>query len=341
MSLQQATLRTCTHKSTIIKLPPMPVELQVLTSVFHNNKVYITGISTDHVPESRRVHVYSLEGNTWSTLPESNYNAPIAIINDHITLIGGRDAKTNVLTNIMSKWCEEEGEWRKIFPVMPTKRIASRAYQHGNLVLVTGGAEAVTEGEKGNVTDKVHVLNLSTKTWTTPQSLQLPRGLRSHYLIHFEEYIYLMGGALTFRSKQHHEKIHNANAWRARWSDIEEAAQQNAGMQHSQQGKSVWTPIVAPPTLRPTVVMFNNAIMSVGGIGISDGQSKDSIYKLVNHDTDSPLWVKVGSMSVGRYRHAVAPLGNLGAALFVAGGFVWVENEEDILKSASVELVLL
>ena len=323
----------------------MPVELQVITSVFHNNKVYITGISTDHVPESRRVHVYSLEGNTWSTLPESNYNAPIAIINDHITLIGGRDAKTNVLTNIMSTWCEEEGEWRQILPLMPTKRIASRAYQHGNLVLVTGGAEAVAEGEKGNVTDKVHVFNLSTMKWTTPQSLQLPRGLRSHYLIHFEGYIYLMAGSLTFLSpfdgmpKQCHEEIHNANAWRARWSDIEEAAQQNAGMQHSQQGKSVWTTVVAPPTLRPTVVMFSNAILSVGGI--SDGKSLGTIYKLVDHDTDSPSWIEMGSMSVGRYRHAVAPLGNLGAALFVAGGFVWVRNEEANLKSKSVELVLL
>ena len=323
----------------------MPVELQVITSVFHNNKVYITGISTDHVPESRRVQMYSLEGNTWSTLPESNYNAPIAIINDHITLIGGRDAKTNALTNVMSSWCEEEGEWRQILPLMPTKRIAGRAYQHGNLLLVTGGAEAVTEREKGNVTDRVHVFNFSTMKWTTPQSLQLPRGLRSHYLIHFDKYIYLMGGALTFLStfhatpKQCHEEIHNANAWRARWSDIEEAAQQNAGMQDSQQGKSVWTPIVAPPTLRPTVVMFNNVIISVGGI--SDGLPQDSIYKLVDHDTDSPLWTKVGSMSVGRYRHAVVPLGNLGAALFVAGGFVWVRNDETNLKSASVELVLL
>ena len=318
----------------------MPVKLQVITSVFHNNKVYITGISIDDVPESRRVHVYSLEGNTWSTLPESNYNAPIAIINDHITLIGGRDAKTNVLTNIMSSWCEEEGEWRQILRLMPTKLRAGRAYQYGNLLLVTGGGT----GEEDKVTDKVHVFNFSTMKWTTPQSLQLPRGLRSHYLIHFEGYIYLMGGALTFLShdgmpKQRRKEIHNANAWRARWSDIEEAAQQNAGMQHSQQGKSVWTPIEAPPTPRPTVIKFNNAILSVGGI--SDDLPQKSIYKLDDHDTDSPSWIEMGSMSVGRYRHAVVTLGNRCAALFVAGGLVWGRNDETNVRSASVELVLL
>ena len=58
------------------------------------------------------------------------------------------------------------------------------------------------------------------------------------------------------------------------------------------------------------------------------------------------MTVLVGSkwgacMSVGRYCHAVVPLGNLGAALFVAGGYVWVRNDEAIVKTTSVELVLL
>ena len=44
---------------------------------------------------------------------------------------------------------------------------------------------------------------------------------------------------------------------------------------------------------------------------------------------------------MGRYRHAVVPLGNLGAALFVAGGYVWVQNHVAIVKTTSVELVLL
>ena len=117
----------------------MPIELQVITSdsVFLHDKVYVTGIATDHVPNSRRVQVYSTEDNAWSTLPESNYNAPIAIVNGHITLVGGRDAKTDKLTNILSTWFEEEGEWRQILPSMPSGRISSRAYHHGNRLLAS------------------------------------------------------------------------------------------------------------------------------------------------------------------------------------------------------------
>ena len=341
----QSTLRTSTNSSTIMKLPPMPVEMQVITSLLHRNKVYVTGISTDHVPNSRRVQVYSLEENTWSTLPESNYNAPIAIINDRITLIGGRDAQSNMLTNMMPSWIEEEGEWKQILPSLPTKRYSTRVCHRGNLLLVAGGAEARTEeGEKGEVTNKVHVYNFSTMKWTTPQSLQLPKPLRSHYLIQLDDYIYLMGGAHTFLDRvdavpKEPEVIHNSHAWRARWSDVEEAAQQNAAVPPSQHGASVWTPITAPPILRPTIAMYNNAIISVGGI--LDGKSRKVIYKLVGYESDSPHWIEVGSMSVGRYRHAVVPLGNVGSALFVAGGFVWVPSDEANVKSTSVELVFL
>ena len=46
---------------------------------------------------------------------------------------------------------------------------------------------------------------------------------------------------------------------------------------------------------------------------------------------------------MGRYRHAVVPLGNSGTALFVAGGYVRGNSVEDEgnEKSNSVELVLL
>ena len=48
-------------------------------------------------------------------------------------------------------------------------------------------------------------------------------------------------------------------------------------------------------------------------------------------------------MREGKYRHGVVPLGTHGAALFVAGGRVQGDPQEDEIheKSSSVELVLL
>ena len=72
------------------------------------------------------------------------------------------------------------------------------------------------------------------------------------------------------------------------------------------------------------------------------GVPQSAIYKFVDGTSDN-CWVKIGSMSVGRYWHAVVPLGNCGTALFVASGYVRGNSVEDEgnEKSNSVELVLL
>ena len=102
----------------------------------------------------------------------------------------------------------------------------------------------------------------------------------------------------------------------------------------------MWTPITAPPVLRPTVISYKNSLISIGGV--NGGIPQSTIYQFVDATSDNH-WVKVGSMSVGRYRHAVVPLGNCGTALLVAGGYVRGNSVEDEgnEKSNSVELVLL
>ena len=283
----------------------MPMELTVISCVLLHNKAYISGIATKNVQESRQVQVYSLEENIWSKLPEApNHNAPIAIVNDRITL-------------------------------MPTRLVASAAYNCGNILLVTGGAEKSTNrGKNFTVVEKVHVYNFSAMKWTTPQSLQLPKALWSHHLVQFGAYIYLAGGACTFLNEADtasKDQVYNSNAWRARWADIKEAVQQELE-------ESVWKPIADLPAVRSTIVFCGNSIISVGGE--KDRSPLKAIYEFKDEKVDNP-WVWVGNMSEGRFRHGVVPLGTRGAALFVAGGSTWSWHDETTVRSKSVELVLL
>ena len=118
----------------------MPCALQVISSTLVENKVYITGFATDKDSVSRQVQVYSLDEAKWSTLPEApNYNAPAAVINGHITLIGGRDSETDDVTDVLSTWFEKECQWQQILPRMPTKRLGIGVCQHDKLLLATGG----------------------------------------------------------------------------------------------------------------------------------------------------------------------------------------------------------
>ena len=333
-------LTSGTFVSTILSIPPIDCKLQVISCILSKDKVYVTGIATEEVG-SHQVQVYSLGEGKWSTLPEApNYNAPVAIVNGYVTLIGGRLTKDDTITNILSSWIEEEARWVKRVPPFPTVRLASGVCYHDNLLLVAGGIVEAEENKPAKLVNTVDVYNISTKDWSTPKALKLPKALRSHHVVVFEENIYIMGGATTYPAPPEGKEQHfNPEAWRARWSDVKAAVAQPP------KRESVWTPITAPPFLRSTVVSYRNSLFSVGGV--RDGVPKKDIYEFENGEiVDGKVdnrWKPVGNMSMGKYRHGVVPLESHGAALFVAGGYVQGDPKEDENneKSSFVEVVLL
>ena len=322
-----------------INLPPMPVELQVISSVLLKDKVYITGF-TDMVPSeddtSLQVQVYSLEKAKWSTLPRATiYNASIVVIDGRITLIGGRSVKTKKITDVQATWFEEEGQWKE--SRMNTRRLETGVCQYDSLLLVTGGVMDAAEEGKTTVVNTVDVYNCSTKTWTTPQALELPVKLRSHHLVVFEEYIYVMGGSFVYPiSRKSGEKQFNGKAWRAQWSDVKKAVKQSS--KAKTKVKSLWMPIVAPPVLRPTVVVYKGFLLSIGGV--LGGEPQKGIYMFVDGKADSH-WMKVGELNMGRYRHGVVPgpVESRGITLFVVGGYMQSSPEgEDTVRTSSAQI---
>ena len=254
-----------TDGSIVINMPPMPCKLQVVSCVLFKDKVYVTGIATEEEVGSRQVQVYSVNERKWSTLPEApNYNAPAAIINGYFTLMGGRLTNDHRITNIVCSWIEEESQWVQRVPPMPTVRVTSGVCHHGDLLLVTGG---VVNNDKHMVVKAVDVYNFSTQCWSTPRAIELPKTLRSHHVVAFEENIYLAAGATTFPHL-------NNEAWRARWSDVKAAVTQHSKL------KSVWIPITAPPVLRSTLVSCDNSLLAVGGV--EHGEPKEAIYEFVD-----------------------------------------------------------
>ena len=160
--------------------------------------------------------------------------------------------------------------------------------------------------------------------------------LRSHHLVVFDEYIYVIGGAFVHPSKcGNGDQQFNGKAWRARWSDVK-----NAVKQPSREMQSVWKLIAAPPVLRPTVVVYKGFLLSIGGV-VGEEPQKD-IYKFVDGEAD---WMKVGEMKMGRYRHGVVPgpVESCGITLFVVGGYVQSApvGDENNEKTASAQIVFL
>ena len=326
--------------NSTINLPPMPIELKVISSVLLQGKVYVTGVANvepSKDDKTLQVQVYSLDEAEWSTLPRATiYNARLVVMDGRITLIGGRSVKTKKITNVWATWFEEESRWKESW--MNTRLLDPGVCQYDNLLLVTGGVMDGAEEGKTTVVNTVNVYNCSSKNWTTPQALELPVELRSHHLVVFEEYIYVIGGALVHRFERGNgEKQLNGQAWRARWSDVK-----NAVKQPSKVMQSVWIPIEAPPVLCPKVVVYKGFLLTIGGV-VGEKPQK-GMYMFVDRNADS-YWVKVGEMKMGRYRHGVVPgpVESRGITLFVVGGYVQSspEGDEHSVKTSSAQIVFL
>ena len=319
-----------TASSTAINLPPMSCKLKVISCVLFKDKVYVTGIATEGDVVSRRVQVYSLKEVVWSTLPEApSYNASATIINGCFTLIGGRRTKDESITNMLYSWIEKESRWVNRVPPMPTVRLSSGVCHHDNLLLVTGGIV-----DENRVVNTIDVYNFSTNDWCTPKVLELPKALRSHHMVVFEDYIYLADGAAEYPAPP---ETGSSEAWRAPWGDVIKAVEQP-----SKAVKIEWTPITAPPAPRAILVAYRNHLFSVGGVDKSIPQT--AICTFVDGETDKH-WEQVGSLNVGRFCHGVVPLEShaMVSLLFVASGYVQGKKigDEGNEKSNSVELVIL
>ena len=334
------------HFRSTIKLPPMPIELQVISCVLFRDKVYVTGaakvdadINNDAGKDDKsfQVQVYSLVEAEWSTLPKAqNYNATVAVINERITLVGGRDVKTRKITDIQSTWFEEEHQWGTMRMHASPFRLESGICQHDNLLLVTGGVIDGVEKQTTTVVKMVNVYNHSTKDWVTPKALELPKALRSHHMVVFKENIYIIGGAFVHPLEDSGTHKFNQNAWRAQWSDVKEVVQQP-----SRHVENMWKAIKAPPILRPTVVAYKGFLLSIGGV--LGGEPQKEIHMFV--DEVDNHWIKLGEMKVGRYRHGVVPgpVQSCGITLFIVGGYVRSppDGDEDNVKTSSTEIVSL
>ena len=307
-----------------VKLPDMPLGAASYAATFHNSKVYISALCKD---ESGKfvfpVLVYSTNEHKWSTLPERPQgSAAIAVVNNHVTLIGGEEVSTGKFTNTLSTWYEEESRWKQVLPPMPTGRVSPAVTSHNDLLLVTGGV-----AEDDTVLNTTDVLDLTTMKWTTPKELNLPVPLWQHHLVLCGEYLYLVGGFKLFHAIPPEDD--NSQAWRAKWSDVK----QTAAPQHSQPQRGVWTRIADPPTLRPTPVSCGGTLYTVGG-RTRDNKPSSTVYTYI---TARDQWVSVGDMSVGRAGLCAVPLNS--SSIFVAGG--QVKNEDKLTFSPLTELLLL
>ena len=267
--------------------------------VVFNGKVYIGGGYASSVRERQTVMVYDPQQDSFDTLPPYTYRGfSVAIVNNQLVLVGGRDVQTDKVTNKLAVWNEESRTWTHPLPPMTTACRSPSVTSHNNrwLVVMAGVGD-------GTELSRVEILD-TTESGQWYHVAPLPQTCSDVSIVTIGNTCYLLGGysgGVLSRKEVYSVCLDDL---------ISQAVSQSASTS-APSTPSPWTTMPDTPLELSTALCLNGALMTVGG---SEGST--AIY---HYQPSSKNWIKAGELPAGRPQCActILPSGEV----FVTGGF--------------------
>ena len=159
-------LRSDCYELTWEKCADLPLACYGGSAVLYGNRVYITAAGAPDKTALDHVFVYDISLNQWDRLPPSGQRwGQLQIIDNNLTVIGGKDSITKNISNKVTTFEFISNEWTNIFPDMLKPRLSPGTVTYLNYVIVLGGA---LDGNE--FSDDIEVLN-----WTEPDRWVIAR----------------------------------------------------------------------------------------------------------------------------------------------------------------------
>ena len=304
-----------------MKLPDLPIPTCAASVVMINDHIYVCGGLCGDVDLARQVQVYDVNHNVWSTLPHSpQYHSQGLAIDGKLVLIGGCEAASDGVTNLVSTWTGQE--WQQDLPPMPTKRVQAGVTTYHTFVVVAGG---LAEDEQ-TLLSSIDILNITTRQWWTPANLQLPQPMfdmqcaisSAHLCVASARISYdvATGASTTLR-----------DVWQLPVTALEKVLTTRDDDTPHQ-----WTEVALTPYFLSAILQDTAHIVAVGG----DDDSREPTPDIFVYNPDRDLWSKVGQLGVPRACCAVVSLSR--TSFIVCGGYTDIRDTDNTLFS-SVEVV--
>ena len=264
--------------------------------VVFKEKVYIGGglASSDR---EQTVLVYDPKQDSYDTLPPYTYKYfSMAVINNQLVLVGGRDVQTGEVTNQLGVWNEQSKRWTHPLPPMTTACSSPSVATHNKWLVVMGGY-----GDK-NYLSRVEILDTDSTQWYHAASLPQPLSYLLPAII--GNMYYLLGG--------YTEGGASKKVFSVCLDDLISQAVYQSASASAPPTPSPWQSLPDTPLKHSTALAFNGVLLAVGGMGYS---RTAAIY---HYQPSSRSWVKAGELPAGRCECTctVLPSGDL----YVAGG---------------------
>ena len=286
-----------------VKLPDLPIPTCDASTVVINDHIYVCGGVCFDVHLVRQVQVFSINDCTWSTLPDSlQYCCQGAAIDNKLVLIGGREAASDRVTNLVSTWTGQE--WQQDLPPMPTKRVRPGVTTYHTFVVVAGGR---AEDEQ-TLLSSIDILNITTRQWWTPANLQLPQPMFAMQCTISSAHLCVASVHISYDAATH-ISTNNKDVWQ-----LPVTALENVLTPGHDDIPHQWTKFAPTLYFNSAISKDTGHIVAVGGDDISYIPTSDIFV----YNPDGNVWSKVGQLGVPRTRCAVVSLSR--TSFIVCGG---------------------
>ena len=271
--------------------------------VVFKEKVYIGGGLAASDKDLRTVMVYDPKLDSYDTLPPYTYKYfSMAVVNNQLVLIGGKDVQTNKKTNKLGVWNEQSKRWTYLLPQMITACQSASVATHNNRWLVVIG------GYDGSVLTRVEILD-TTESRHWYHAASLPQPLCDAPPVTIGNICYLLGGYTKGLARS--KKVFSVCL-----DDLISQAVSQADSASAPPTPSPWQSLPDTPLERSTALAFNGALLAIGG------STTIHLYQ-----PSSRSWIRAGELPTERSccTCTVLPSGDL----YVTGGY-GTEEQVDI-----------
>ena len=304
-----------------VKLPDLPMPTCTASVVMINDHIYVCGGFCGGVDLARQVQVYDVNHNVWSTLPHSpQYDCQGLAINSKLVLIGGFEAASKGVTNLVSTWTGQE--WQQDLPPMPAKKARPGVTTYHTFVVVAGG-----RAEDGQtLLSSIDILNITTRQWWTPTNLQLPQPMYRMQCTVSSAHLCVASAHISHDAATGASTSVN-DVWQLPVTALEKVL-----IPGDDDTPHQWTKVAPTPYYNSAILQDTAHIVAVGG-NDNSGELKSDIF-VYNPDRD--VWSKVGQLGVPRTRCAVVSLSK--TSFIVCSGCTDRRDPHNTLLS-SVEVI--
>ena len=285
-----------------VKLPDLPIPTRGASAVMVNEHIYVCGGLCPNRDSACQVQVYDVSHSVWRTLPLSpQYHSQGVAINNKLVLIGGREAASDEVTNLVSTWTGQG--WQQDLPPMPTKRSRLGVTTYHTFVVVAGGL-----GEDGQtLLSSIDILNITTHQWWTLANLQLPQPMARMQFTISSAHLYIASAVISRDATD--SCTTRKDVWQLPVTALENIlTKEDDGTPHQ------WTKVEPAPYYHSAILQDTAHIVAVGGDDESDQPTSDVLV----YNPDSDEWSKVGQLGVPRTHCAVVSLSR--TSFIVCGG---------------------